>query len=140
MKRNLAFASLAALLIAVSANAVTYDITIALDTDHRPSTGCTFTTPAGSFAGAEQLVITHVNVTGSVATTTGVTRQACGGGVFGGAVPVDASSWPAGLSTSGNLFVETHVRPSDLGVTMTTPMRVGFFVTNGTQSDGVTTG
>jgi hypothetical protein len=139
MKRNALFAFVAALGFAVSAHAVTYDVTIAFDTDRNTTTGCTLTTPAGTFAGAEQLVVTHVNVVGSVATTTGVTRQACGGGVFGGAVPVDTHSWPAGLTTGGTLFIETHVTPTELGATSMSPMRVGFFVTNGTLSDAVTT-
>src|SRR6266568_2371456 len=139
MKRNALFAFVAALSFAASAHAITYDVTIAFDTDRNTATGCTLTTPAGTFAGAEQLVVTHVNVVGSVATTTGVTRQACGGGVFGGAVPVDTHSWPAGLTTSGNLFIETHVTPIELGATSMSPMRVGFFVTNGTLSDAVTT-
>jgi hypothetical protein len=140
MKRNALFAFVAALSFAVSAHAVTYDVTIAFDTDRNTATGCTLTTPAGTFAGAEQLVVTHVNVVGSVATTTGVTRQVCGGGgIFGGAVPVDTHSWPAGLTTSGNLFIETHVTPIELGATAMSPMRVGFFVTNGTLSDAVTT-
>src|SRR5438067_1630387 len=139
MKHSRVFALVAALLLAVAAHAVTYDVTIAFDTDRKTSTGCTLTTPAGTFAGAEQIVITHVNVVGSVATTTGVTRQACSGGVFGGAVPVDTHSWPAGLTPSGELFIETHVTPTELGLTSMSPMRVGFFVTNGTLNDGLTT-
>ena len=139
MKRNAVFASVAAILISLSAQAVTYDVTIAFDTDRNSTTGCTFTTPAGNFLGAEQLVVTHVNVTGNIATTTGVTRQACGGGVFGGAVPVDTRSWPAGLTGAGTLFVETHVTPTELGTTDMRPVRVGFFVTNGTLNDAATT-
>src|SRR5437660_6223693 len=139
MKRNAISAFVATLLLAVSARAVTYDVTIAFDTDHKTSTGCTWTTPAGTFAGVEQLVTTHVNVAGGIATTTGVTRQACVGGAFAGAVPVDTHSWPAGLTSTGNLFIETHVNPTDLGLTTLTPMRIAFFVTDGTHSDGVMT-
>jgi len=126
MKRNAVFASVAALLFAASAQAVTYDVTIAFDTDRKTTTGCTLTTPAGTFAGAEQVVVTHVNVVGSNATTTGVTRQACSGGTLGAAVSVDPNSWPAGLTATGNLFIETHVSPSDLGLSSLTPMRVLF--------------
>src|SRR5438067_1228609 len=137
MKHSRVFALVAALLLAVSAHAVTYDVTIAFDTDRKTSTGCTFTTPAGTFAGAEQLVVTHVSVVGGVATTTGVTRQACVGGSFAGAVPVDTHSWPAGLTSSGNLFIETHVNPTDISNSTVTPMRMAYFVTDGTHNDGV---
>src|ERR1051326_4965454 len=138
MKRS-AFFAFATLLLGVSAHAITYDVTVAFDTDRKASTGCTWTTPAGSFSGAEQVVTTHVNVSGGVATTTGVTRQACVGGSFAGAVPVDTHSWPAGLTASGNLFIETHVSPTDLGLTTVAPMRIAYFVTDGTHSDAVMT-
>src|SRR4051794_8750336 len=94
MKRNAVLASVAALLFAASAHAVTVDVTIAFDTDRKTTTGCTLTTAAGSFAGAKQVVVTHVNVVGSTATTPGVTRQACSGGILGAAVPVDTNTWP----------------------------------------------
>src|SRR5437763_2265902 len=137
MKHSRVFALVAALLLAVSAHAVTDDVALAFDTDRKTSTGCTFTTPAGTFAGAEQLVVTHVSVVGGVATTTGVTRQACVGGSFAGAVPVDTHSWPAGLTSSGNLFIETHVNPTDISNSTVTPMRMAYFVTDGTHNDGV---
>src|SRR5689334_14775483 len=64
MKRSARFAFIATLFCAISAHAITYDVTIAFDTDRKTSTGCTFTSPAGTFAGVEQLVTTHVSVTG----------------------------------------------------------------------------
>jgi hypothetical protein len=140
MKRNAVLASLAALLFAVSAHAVTYDVTLLFDTDHHASTGCTFTTSAGTFAGAEAKVTTHVNVTGGTATTTGVILQGCvGGTLFGDPAPIDTHSWPAGLTSSGNLFIETHVAPANLGLTIVSPMRMAAFVTNGTLNDAVLT-
>src|SRR5947209_2733760 len=141
MKRTAALASFVALLVASTASAVTYDVKLLFDTDRKASTGCTFSTPAGTFAGAEVMVTTHVNVTGGVATTTGVIAQGCvpGTGVlFGDPVPLDSRSWPAGLTSSGNLFVETHVPPSTLGMTSSiTPMRMAFVVTGGTLTDAV---
>ena len=77
MKRTAALASFVALLVASTASAVTYDVKLLFDTDRKASTGCTFSTPAGTFAGAEVMVTTHVNVTGGVATTTGVIAQGC---------------------------------------------------------------
>src|SRR5262245_57539393 len=116
MKRHALLASLVVLCVAVSAQAVTYDVKVAFDTDRNSSTGCTVSNPAGSLAGVEQVITTRVDVTAGVATTLGVTRQACAGGILGSSVNVDTHTWPAGLTISGNLFVETHVSPADLGL------------------------
>ena len=137
MKRNAVLASLVTLLVAVSAHAVTYDVKLAFDTDRNAATGCTVTTPAGTFAGVEQVVNTRVDVTAGAATTFGVTRQACTGGIIGSALSVDPNSWPAGLTTTGNLFIETHVTPAEIGLATVGPVRMAFFVTNGTLHDTV---
>jgi hypothetical protein len=139
MKRNALFAVIPALIFVLSAHAATYDVTVALDTDRHASTGCTVTTPAGTFAGVEQLITSRVNVSGSVATTTGVTRQTCAGGGFTTPVATDTHSWPAGLTTGGTFFVETHITPTDLGLTTINPMRMAFFVTDFTHNDAVMT-
>ncbi|MEK6374818.1 MAG: putative Ig domain-containing protein [Acidobacteriota bacterium] len=137
MKRNAVFACLVTLLVAFSAHAVTHDLKVVLDIDRNAATGCTVTTPAGTFAGAEQVLNTRVDVSGGTATTFGVTRQACVGGIVGSVLPVDSSSWPAGLTPAGDLFIETHVTPAELGLASVTPMRIAFFVTAGALNDAV---
>ena len=49
------FLPLMAVLAAFTANAATTTIKIAVDTDNNSSTGCSVTTGAGTFSGAEQL-------------------------------------------------------------------------------------
>jgi hypothetical protein len=137
MKRNFAFATLTSLFVALSAHAAVYDLKLLFDTDRHPSTGCSVTVSSITFTGVEQVINTRVDVTSGVATTLGVTRQACVGGTLASAVPSDTQSWSAGLTPAGNLFVETHVTPAEIGMTTLTPMRMAIIVTNGTLTDGV---
>jgi large repetitive protein len=132
MKRSV-LASLVTLLVAFSAQAITYEVKVALDTDRNASTGCTLTTSAGSFTGVEQVLVTRSDVPASgPATTLGTTRQVCAGGTLGSPVPADTHTWGAGFSTSGNLFIETHIATADLGMgSAITPMRVAFLINNG---------
>lgn len=137
MKRNSLLASLVSLLVAFSAHATVYDLKLLFDTDRSEATGCTITLSSFSFAGVEQVVDTRVEVAGGVATTLGVTRQACTVGLLGSAIPVDSHSWPAGITPAKDLFIETHVPLAALGMTPLTTMRIGMMITDGTFSDAV---
>jgi hypothetical protein len=126
-----------ALTLPLSAYAANYDVKVLMDTDINRSTGCVVSTASGPVAGIEQVLTTSVSVTGGTATVTGVTRQLCTSGFLGSPIPVDGG-WNVGVSSTGNLFVETHVGANVITMTNVGTMRLSFVVTSGSLSDAMT--
>src|ERR1051326_3598167 len=93
-------------LSAVSVAAATNQIKVAIDTDNNSSTGCSVVTAAGTFSGAEQILITTYDP--DAKTVTSVIRQRCVGATFGGAEVIDAGGWSVG-SNGGVSLIETHM-------------------------------
>ena len=123
----------------LSAYAANYDVRVLFDTDANRSTGCTVPTANGPVAGVEQILTTSVTVNGGAGTVTGVTRQTCVNGLFfGDPVPVNGG-WNVGVSSTGNLFIETHVGANVLTMTNIPTMRLAFTVTSGSLTDAMTT-
>jgi len=126
-----------ALTLPLSAYATNYDIKVLFDTDVNRSTGCTVNIGTGSVSGIEQVLTTSVTVTGGTAAVTGVTRQLCSSGFLGSPISVDGG-WNVGVSSTGNLFVESHVGPNVMTMTNVGTMRLAFFVTSDGVSDAMT--
>ena len=123
----------------LSAYAANYDVRVLFDTDANRSTGCTVPTANGPVAGVEQILTTSVTVNGGAGTVAGVTRQTCVNGLFfGDPVPVNGG-WNVGVSSTGNLFIETHVGANVLTMTNIPTMRLAFTVTSGSLTDAMTT-
>ncbi|HEX7676681.1 MAG TPA: hypothetical protein VF713_01045, partial [Thermoanaerobaculia bacterium] len=115
----------------LSAYAANYDVRVFFDTDANRATGCTIPTANGPVAGVEQVLTTSVTVNGGIGTVTGVTRQQCVNGLFfGDPVPVNGG-WNVGVSSTGNLFIETHVGANVMTMTNIPTMRLAFTVTSG---------
>ena len=101
-------------LFAIPASAVQSSVDLLLDLDNDAATGCTVTTPAGPFAGVEQILRTTVDTVGtSTANVTEVSRLDCsdpGTDTFTGPLPVDPGDWPVGvgLGLDGFNVVETY--------------------------------
>jgi large repetitive protein len=104
---------------------------VLVDFDNNPATGCTISTPAGPFAGADEVVTTTIDpVSGQV---TGLQLQLCSGGTLGAPIALTspAPPWPVGHGngTLGSDVVETYFpRLSASGTTL----RLGFVYDNGT--------
>ena len=87
----------------------TVEIRTFFDLDHDASTGCTVSTIDGQFFGAEEVLITTVDVLTSQVIK--LERQVCNGAVLGPRVMFDASTWNVGvgLGTNGSDVVETYL-------------------------------
>lgn len=110
------FASLAVVVVLLTASslAASTDYTVLLDLDNNAATGCTVATTAGSFAGAEQRLITTVSNTSPLMVIS-VVRQVCvaGPSTWGPSIPVTspyAAPWPVGehQGTGGLDVIETY--------------------------------
>src|SRR5687767_4298886 len=81
LKFNFARIAFACLLLTVgfasTASAVQSQFQILLNLDNNISTGCDVPTLTGTFPGAEQILITTVNTTGSSAAVTAVETRTC---------------------------------------------------------------
>src|SRR5216684_328293 len=122
----------------LSVYAANYDVRVLFDTDANHATGCTIPTANGPVAGVEQILTTSVTVNGGAGTVTGVTRQTCVGGLFfGDPVPVNGG-WNVGVSSTGNLFIETHVGANVMTMSNIGTMRLAFTVTSGALTDAMT--
>lgn len=102
------------LILIASPLAASTDYTVLLDLDNNAATGCTVTTAAGSFAGAEQRLITTVSNV-SPLTVTSVVRQVCvaGPSTWGPSIAVNspfAAPWAVGehQGTGGLDVVDTY--------------------------------
>jgi hypothetical protein len=86
-------------------------LVVVLDTDHNAATGCTVTTPSGTFTGAEVVLTTTVNTATNPPTVGAVTQQTCVGAVLGAPVPVSPGGWNVGvgLGVAGYDVIETFV-------------------------------
>ena len=88
-------------------------LVVVLDTDHNPATGCTVTTPSGTFAGAEVVLTTTVNTATNPPTVGAVTQQTCvtPPATLSAPAPVAAGGWNVGLGlgVSGYDVIETFV-------------------------------
>jgi YD repeat-containing protein len=117
------------LLAAAPAFAGTHTVTLYADLGNEPATGCTVTTSAGSFAGAELALDTTVVTDTSGAQVARVEQRQCGAGAFGPPQLIDAGSWPAGLGNGddGTAAIETYLPLSSLGGASVA--RVGLFST-----------
>jgi hypothetical protein len=95
-----------------AALAATVQVQVLLDLDNNPSTGCTVTTSAGTFNGAEQVLTTTVDTTANLVTA--VSRQVCTGGVLVAPIAVNSPynpPWPIGPGngTGGSTLIESYV-------------------------------
>ncbi|HUK34760.1 MAG TPA: putative Ig domain-containing protein, partial [Vicinamibacterales bacterium] len=131
MNRRLPVSAFAFLVLSVGlrASAATTQLQILIDSDNNDTTGCAVATPAGTFAGVEQIVTTSFDDAVS-----GVTRQRCvdpAASTFSPAEAFGPSGWKVG-SGSGTLLVETH-----LGTPPSGPMRFGFVINSGTLVDAI---
>ncbi|HKO55713.1 MAG TPA: hypothetical protein VJ276_07520, partial [Thermoanaerobaculia bacterium] len=97
-------AALAFSIVPLYAGAATTDFKVLLDTDNDPGTGCSVTTPMGTFLGVEQVLTTTVDPTTPPGLVTSVTRQGCSGGSLGApeAVTPPSSGWGIGLNTAND--------------------------------------
>ena len=124
------------LALPLSAFATTYDVKALIDTDNNRATGCPALAGGTLVTGIDTILTTSVTVTGTTATVTGVTRQTCnpGSGLFGAGVPVD-SGWNVGVSSSGDLLVESHLGPTILTWDNVGTPRFVFTASSGSLSD-----
>lgn len=79
-----------------------------IDSDNNPATGCSVTTPSGTFTGVDQAAVTRVDLT--LADPVGdVSREVCQGGLLVADptfVPLAPLRWPLGVAAAG---VQTDV-------------------------------
>ncbi|HUK13850.1 MAG TPA: IPTL-CTERM sorting domain-containing protein, partial [Thermoanaerobaculaceae bacterium] len=108
------------------------EIKVLLDLDGSPSTGCNIVTPAGTFAGADQVLIATVDTASNRVTT--LQRQVCSGGTLG--APVDVAGpftppWPIGPGNGafGSALVESYF-PLSLAGFVAPTIPVGFVVSD----------
>jgi hypothetical protein len=104
------------------------DVKVLLDLDSNDSTGCSVVTPAGTFAGADQVLLTTVDEASS--TVTAVQIQACVGGSLGSPTPLTGPfvpPWPVGPGNGawGSTLIETYF-PLGLAPFVAGSVRVGF--------------
>ena len=121
----------------LSAFAATYDVKALIDTDNNRATGCSVGLSGGTIvSGIDTILTTSVAVTGTTGTVTGVTRQTCNlvSGLFGAGVPVD-SGWNVGVSSTGDLLVESHLGPTILTWDNVGTPRFVFTASSGSLSD-----
>ena len=115
-----------------SGRADAVEIKVLLDLDGSPSTGCNIVTPAGTFAGADQVLIATVDTASNRVTT--LQRQVCSGGTLG--APVDVAGpftppWPIGPGNGafGSALVESYF-PLSLAGFVAPTIPVGFVVSD----------
>jgi VCBS repeat-containing protein len=143
MKRSCRFFSKALLVLSLFAAASAYSATtefrVLLDTDNNAATGCTVTTPAGTFAGAEQVLITTVVTTADrTGNVTGTALQTCSGGTLGTPVTLSSATWPVGFHDDIGI-VETVFPLSLFGSSVPPSIRLGFVAASGNAVDSILT-
>ena len=122
----LAWGVLGLLLLSTTAAHAAVELRTLIDSDNNPATGCSVVTPAGTFAGVDQVAVTRVDLT--VADPVGdVSREICQGGVLvpdPSFVPLAPMRWPVGVAGAG---VQTDVVESYTQL-LTPPsvLRLGF--------------
>jgi hypothetical protein len=97
--------------LSAAATAATFDVKTLVDVDNNRSTGCSVVTPGGFVSGIDVIVTTAGTVTGGTGSVTAVTRQNCVNPVlnlFSSPTPVDGG-WNVGVSSIGDVFVESHM-------------------------------
>ncbi|MEO8344112.1 MAG: RHS repeat-associated core domain-containing protein [Betaproteobacteria bacterium] len=110
------FLGILSLTFAACALAATTTVSVALDTDNDPGTGCSINTSSGTLTGFEQILDT----TAATGVSTGqiglVTRRICAGGVFGAPITVSTGGWPIGLGNGDaqSDVIETFIPLADL--------------------------
>ncbi|HEX7613413.1 MAG TPA: hypothetical protein VF371_11630, partial [Candidatus Limnocylindrales bacterium] len=102
---------------ATMASAATTSVTVGIDTDNNPATGCTLTMGGSSMPGVEVALEISVTTTASAGTVGAVTRRSCTAGAFGAPVTVSSGGWPVGMTTglSGSDLIEAFIPLVDLG-------------------------
>ena len=117
--------------------AATVTVTVALDTDNNPATGCTIATGAGSFMGAERALLTVAQADAVGYSTQSISVRECVSGTLGAPQVVDGTPAPIapGMGAAGASAVETFIRSAQLGAAPGQTMRVGVFTSG---ADGVT--
>lgn len=115
-------------LAALSANSAA--LVVVLDTDNNPATGCTITTVAGNFIGAEWVLTTDVDTAVNPPVVGAVTQQQCVVAPAGlsAPMPVAVGGWQVGvgLGVGGYDVIETFFPIA----TPPAAYRVGFFYTD----------
>lgn len=116
--------ALAAGLLACGATALGATLTVLVDEDNNLATGCSVTTPNGSFDGVGQRYVTTVDTTQNPPRVTGITREDCTTppGTFSGPVSVSSGGWNVGV---GNGTAGTNVIETGLPVGVPGPLRIG---------------
>ena len=105
-------------------------VSIYIDEDNDPGTGCSAIVPGDTFHGAEQVV--HTTVDTAANRVTNVSRQDCKTGntppSFGPLIPVSPGGWAVGvgLGTSGSDVVETFLPLASLQPANPHEGRLGF--------------
>ncbi|MEO8306030.1 MAG: RHS repeat-associated core domain-containing protein [Betaproteobacteria bacterium] len=102
---------LAAALVAPCVVAGTVTVSVALDTDSNPGTGCMYATVDGPVPGIEQVATTVVTTTAGGASVTRLERQPCIGGSFAAPVVFDTGGWSVGIGNGvgGSAVVESSI-------------------------------
>lgn len=108
-----AFFAMALLWWATAAHAVT-ELRTFIDSDNNAATGCTVSTPAGSFAGADIAAVTRIDFS-ETDLVGNVAREVCQSGVLvtdPSFVPLSPLRWPVGVGAAGveRDVVETYMQ------------------------------
>ena len=104
---------------------------VLFDIDNSSATGCT----VSGMPGVERVITTSVDTNATPPRVTSVSRADCSGGTLTSAVMIDTTGWPATFDpTTGIYSVETRAPYSIFGNSVPSRMRVGFVLTNGTQT------
>jgi hypothetical protein len=138
--RALCFVAVA-VAIPISASADNFEIRALIDVDNSRSTGCNITTPGGIVSGIDTILTTDGTVSGTTATVTAVTRQTCvnpAANLFSTPVAVD-SGWTVGVSSIGDLLIESHLGPGVITLDNIRTPRFVFTATSGIFSDALLT-
>ena len=127
--------TLVALAVPLTLRALPLDVKALIDIDNHRSTGCSVVLADGtSVTGIDAILTTSVTTTGTTATVTSVTRQTCTGTSFSGPVPVD-NGWNVGVSSTGDLTIESHLGPNVLTMDNVGTPRFVFTASSGALSD-----
>jgi hypothetical protein len=130
------FVLAASILVPLTVSAANFDVKVLVDTDNRRSTGCTVNTTGGIVSGID-VILTTTGTTGAANTVTGVTRQTCvtpSLNQFSAPVAVDGG-WNVGVSSTGDLFVESHYGTDLLTWTNVGSPRFVFTTSSGSLTD-----
>jgi Putative Ig domain. len=129
------------LALPISAFAANFEVKALIDTDNSRSTGCSVLTPGGVVSGIDIVVTTAGTVSGTTGSVTGVTRQTCvntSANFFSSPIAVDGG-WNAGVSSSGDLLVESHLGPGVITMDNVRTPRFVFTTASGIFADALLT-